>query len=943
MCVDFTDLNKACPKDPYPLAKIDLLIDATAGHRHLSFLDMFSGYHQIPLKKDDQKYTAFMTPVGNYCYKVMPFGLKNAGATYQRMVDRVFARQLGRNVEAYVDDILIKSAETHAHLEDLRETFDTLRGYNLRLNPKKCVFGATAGKFLGFMVTRRGIEVNPRQIEAILQMTSPTKHKEVQVLTGRIAALNRFISRAGDRCAPFFNTIKGAGKTFQWTPECEKAFTELKEYLVNPPILSSPVNNETLYMYFAVSSKAVSVVLVRRDTNHTEHPIYYTCKTLLDAETRYSPVEKAALAVVVATRKLRPYFQSHPICILSQLPLRRLLQRMDVAGRMVNWAIELSEYDITFLPRTAIKSQVLADFVAEGVRACIPPETETWRLYVDGASSKTGSGAGVLLISPLGVTHELTIRFASTMTNNATEYEALLAGLIMAQELGIQRIRVHSDSALVVNQVQGAYEVREPTLVPYTNAARMALSEFPQAEIVHISREDNLHADALSKLATAQDFLSERHVIIERRPTMLCAQVTSFPAQSDWRTPLIEYLKYGLLPADQKEAIRLKRRAPRYLLIEGDLYKKGFTGPYLRCLSIGEAHFAVQEVHEGSWGMHAGTRSLEKTLLRQGYYWPTMRRDTQKYAQACPKCQVAAQTTHAPPSKMQVNIGPWPFAQWGMDFLGPFPMAPGRKKWLIVAIDYFTKWIEAEAIASLSTQKVEKFLWLNILCRFSLPHTLIMDQGTQFTSEDLQAYCAQYGILLRYASVAYPQANGHAEAANKSILWGLKTRLGQAKGRWVEELPHVLWAHRTTYKTSTGETPYALTYGTDAVLPIEMELSSYRIQAFHPDENQIELTHDVHLIEERREEALLRLAASKERIARYYNAKVRNRPIREGEWVLRRNFKHIPSQGKFTPQWEGPYKVRKVVGPNTVKLSLPDGQDMSRTWNTMHLRRYFTP
>ncbi|CAL1394323.1 unnamed protein product [Linum trigynum] len=125
-----------------------------------------------------------------------------------------------------------------------------------------------------------------------------------------------------------------------------------------------------------------------------------------------------------------------------------------------------------------------------------------------------------------------------------------------------------------------------------------------------------------------------------------------------------------------------------------------------------------------------------------------------------------------------------------------------------------------------------------------------------------------------------------------------------------------------------------------------MELSSYRIQAFHPDENQIELTHDLHLIEERREEALLRLAASKERIVRYYNAKVRNRPVREGKWVLKINFKHIPSHGKFTsptPQWEGPYKVRKVVGPNTVKLSLPDGQDMSRTWNTMHLRRYFTP
>ncbi|CAL1379065.1 unnamed protein product [Linum trigynum] len=214
MCVDFTDLNKACPKDPYPLSKIDQLVDATAGHRFLSFLNMFSGYHQIPMRKEDQEKIAFMTPVGNYCYKVMPFGLKNVGATYQRMVDRVFARQLGRNLEAYVDDILIKSKGVDEHLEDLRESLNTMRLYDLRLNAKKCVFGATAVKFLGFMLTQRGIEANTRQIDAILQMSPPTKGREVQVLTGRISALNRFIACSGDRCAPSSLLSKGLVRPF---------------------------------------------------------------------------------------------------------------------------------------------------------------------------------------------------------------------------------------------------------------------------------------------------------------------------------------------------------------------------------------------------------------------------------------------------------------------------------------------------------------------------------------------------------------------------------------------------------------------------------------------------------------------------------------------------------------------------------------------------------
>ncbi|CAL1368987.1 unnamed protein product [Linum trigynum] len=943
MCVDFTDLNKACPKDPYPLPKIDQLVDATSGHQFLTFLDMFSGYHQIPMKKEDQEKTAFMTPVGNYCYEVMPFGLKNAGATYQRMVDRVFARQLGRNVEAYVDDILIKSIGVGAHLEDLREMLNTMRLYDLRLNPKKCVFGATAGKFLGFMLTQRGIEANPRQIDAILQMPPPTKGREVQVLAGRIAALNRFIARAGDRCAPFFATLKGACKTFEWTHDCERAFEELKNYLVNPQILSAPENNEVLYLYFAVSPKAVSAVLVQKDSTGTEHPVYYTIKTLLDAETRYTPVEQAALAVVVASRKLRPYFQAHPICILTHLPLRRLLQTMDVAGRMINWAIELSEFNITFVPRTAIKSQVLADFIAEGIRGQPPPTTETWGMFVDGASNKSRAGGGVLLISPLDVSHELAVRFTSPKTNNAAEYEALLAGLSMAQELGAQRLVVHSDSTLVVNQVDGTFETREPTLMAYVNAVRAALANFIDARVIHIPREENLHADALSKLATARDFLDERHVIVERRPALLCSQTTTLPLPRDWRTPMIEYLQHGILPADHKEAVRLKRRAPLYIMIDNALYRKSFAGPYLRCLSAREAHFALREVHQGTCAMHAGPRSLEKTLLRQGYYWPTIRRDAREYVKVCSKCQIAARVPRAPTAPMQGNLSPWPFAQWGMDFLGPFPEAPGRKKYLIVAIDYFTKWIEADALTGMTTQQVVKFLWTHIICRFSLPHTIVLDQGTQFKSQDLQTYCAQYGVLLRYAFVSYPQANGQAESANKNILWGLKTRIDDAKGKWVEELSHVLWAHRTSYKTAIGDTPYALTYGTDAVLPIEMELSSYRVEAFRPKANNEELTHNLDLVEERREDARLRLVASQERVARYYNSKVRERPLQVGDWVLRRNFRPEEGLGKFTPKWEGPYRVREVVGPNTVKLEDADGEDMSKTWNAMHLRRYFTP
>ena len=221
MCVDFTNLNRACPKDSFPLPRIDQLVDLTASHELLTFMDAFSGYNQIRMNEEDQEKTAFVTSQGLYCYRVMPFGLKNAGATYQRLVNQMFSKQIEQNMKVYVDDMLVKSKKAELHLDNLKETFNTLREYHMRLNPAKCVFGVSLGKFLGFMVSQRGIEANPEKVKAILDMTSPRNVKEVQRLKGRVTTLNKFISRATNKCLPFFKTLKQA---FQWTDECEEAF-----------------------------------------------------------------------------------------------------------------------------------------------------------------------------------------------------------------------------------------------------------------------------------------------------------------------------------------------------------------------------------------------------------------------------------------------------------------------------------------------------------------------------------------------------------------------------------------------------------------------------------------------------------------------------------------------------------------------------------------------
>ena len=270
ICVDFTDLNQACPKDSFPLPRIDQLVDSTARHKLLTFMNAFSGYNQIQMAEEDQEKTAFVTSQGLYYYKVMPFELKNVGATYQRLINQMFKKHIRKNVEVYVDDMLVKSREEEDHLDDLRETFNTFRQYNMKLNPSKCAFGVSSGKFLGFIVSQRGIEANPEKVRAILEMSSPWTTKEVQSLTGRVAALNRLVSKVTNKCLPFIKTLK---KAFAWTEECETTFQELKHYLSNPPLLSSSKEGEDLFLYLAVSVTAVSVALIREE-NRVQLPVY---------------------------------------------------------------------------------------------------------------------------------------------------------------------------------------------------------------------------------------------------------------------------------------------------------------------------------------------------------------------------------------------------------------------------------------------------------------------------------------------------------------------------------------------------------------------------------------------------------------------------------------------------------------------------------------------
>jgi hypothetical protein len=312
MCIDFTDLNKACPKDEFPLPRIDSLVDAAASSELMSLLDCYSGYHQIWMKKEDEPKTSFITPSGTYCYLRMLEGLKSAGGSFSRMTAKVLHSQIGRNVLTYVDDIIVKRTKQEHHIADLQETFTNFRQAGLKLNPENCVFGVKKGKFLGCLVSTKGIEANPNKIEAILWMEPPSTKKGAQRLTGRLASLNRFISRSVERNLPFFEVLKSAD-VFQWGSAQQKAFEELKQYLIDLTTLTPPAPRAPLLLYVASSYSAVSAALVQEKLEgqtKKQAPVHFVSEVLSLSKKNYTELEKVLYAVLMASRKLQHYFQA---------------------------------------------------------------------------------------------------------------------------------------------------------------------------------------------------------------------------------------------------------------------------------------------------------------------------------------------------------------------------------------------------------------------------------------------------------------------------------------------------------------------------------------------------------------------------------------------------------------------------------------------------------
>nr|GEY49861.1 reverse transcriptase domain-containing protein [Tanacetum cinerariifolium] len=677
---------EGCPPDCYPLPEIDWMVESLYGYHFKCFLDAYKGYHQIQLAAVDEEKTAFHTGHGVYCYAKMPFGLKNAGATYQRLMDKAFESQMGRNIEVYVDELVVKSHTEAKMVRDIEETFQTLRKINMKLNLKKCSFGLAEGVFLGYVITPEGIKPCPDKTTAVLQLPSPQTIKEVQSLNEKLASLNRSC------LVP------------TWQDDCKSG---------------------------ALCWESITLHTDRGQT-----------------------------------------------------------------------------------------------------------QEEPWTLFTDGSPCVDGSGAWLILTNPDGVEFTYALRFQFAASNNEAEYEALIAGLRIATQIGVKNIQANVDSKLVANQVLGSYVDKEDNMIKYMEITKGLVRRFKTFSISLVPRSRNKKADALSKITSTSFAHLSKQVLVEVLETKSITgkEVTSLIEEEGptWMTELVNYLKEGILPGDEKEARKLRLKAR------------------------------------------------------------------------------------------------------------PFPEGPGKVKFLIVAMDYFTKWIEAKAVATITGGQVKKFVWDNIVCRFGIPREIISDNGKQFADNSFKDWCDKLNITQHFASVKHPQSNGLVERANRSLGEGIKARLGEGNKNWVEELPHVLWSHRTMIKSSHDDTPFSLTYGTEAVIPAEIGMPTYRTTAVDVVNNDEELRLNLDLLEERQELAAMSEAKSKSKMMKYYNSMVRGVAFKPGDFVYRSNdASHAVAGGKLGPKWEGLYEVKDALGNGAYKLRSTDGTMLPRTWNVTNLKRCY--
>uniref|UniRef100_A0A2N9IUV4 RNA-directed DNA polymerase n=1 Tax=Fagus sylvatica TaxID=28930 RepID=A0A2N9IUV4_FAGSY len=784
MCVDYRDLNRASPKDNFPLPHIDTLVDNTATNVVFSFMDGFSGYNQIKMAEEDKSKTAFVTHWGTFVYDVMPFGLKNAGATYQRAMVTLFHDMIHHEIEVYVDDMIAKSR---------------------------------------FIVSGRGIEIDPAKVQAIRSMPAPRTEKEIRSFLGRINYIARFIAQLTATCEPLFKLLRKDDVPSFYTSQSKKH-----------PWAACWDNKTRL--------------------GRKEQAIYYLSKKFTEPETRYLLVEKTCCALAWASKKLRQYMLYYTTWLVSRMdPIKYIFEKPALTGKIARWQVLLSEFDILFVARKAIKGQAIADYLADY-------PSEQLELMDSDERCRKWQLAQVL-VSPKGQQTPIAVKLGFDCTNNMTELT----------ENGRPGIPSSSRIQRYISR-----------LIP----------KFKYVTFTYTPRAHNHFADALATLASLIKLVEGddvRPLRIETRDIPAycvcieeCMNVEAEIDDKPWYYDIKRFIQ------DREYPSRATENEKKYIRRNG-----------------------LPEMHAGLMGAHANGPFLARKIMRAGYYWLTMERDCIRHVQTCHKCQMYQNSKNAPPQYLHTMASPWPFSAWGMDVIGAItPKASNGHEFILVAIDYFTKWVEACSFKNVTQVAVTRFVKNNIICRYGMPEMLITDNASNLNNRMMDQLCQQFKIQHHNSAPYRPKMNGAVEAANKNVK-KILSKMTETYKDWHEHLPYALCAYRTSVRTSVGATPYSL---------VLWDGSSTTSRSGDPFfENPV---------------------TNSARRSRMGPSPLTTRRLdlalfQPGDLVLKkRNMALSDPRGKFAPSYEGPYVVKKAFSGGAIILADMDGEEFRSPINS---------
>nr|XP_016450605.1 PREDICTED: uncharacterized protein LOC107775396 [Nicotiana tabacum] len=547
--------------------------------------------------------------------------------------------------------------------------------YSLKLNLAKYAFGVPAGKLFGFIVSRKGIELDPSKIKAIQELPSPKSKKDVMSLLGRLNYISRFIARSTVICEPIFKLLKRDVAT-KWTGECQKAFDRIKEYLSNPSVLVPPELGKPLLLYLLVLDNAFGYVLGQHDeTGRNERAIYYLSKKFTPCEAKYTLIERTCCALTWIAHNLRHYMYAYTMHLISRIDsLKYILHKPMPTRKLAKWQILLNKFDIVYITHKAIQGQALTDHLAENpVDGDYEPLTTyfideevlfsredivesycRWRMFFDGAANFKRVGIREVLISESGQHYPASAKIRFHCTNNMAEYEACILG-----------IKMHPNKNYI-----------DPIEV---------------------------------EIRDQHDY---------------CFYVDEEPDGKPWYHDIKRFLATREYPNNatngQKQA---RRRLENHFFRNGEvLYRRTPNIGLLRSVDATEATRLLEEIHAEMCEPHMNGFILAKKILRAGHFWMTMESNSICYVQKCHQCQIHRDFIRVPPNELNVMGSPWSFASWRMDVIGTIkPAASNKHRFILVAIDYFTKWVKASTYKAVAKKVVADFVRNNIFCRFGIP------------------------------------------------------------------------------------------------------------------------------------------------------------------------------------------------------------------------------